>query len=319
VAVSDAILRRLERKAGIEGLVDALADRLEPHELTSLLLAVFDRRAAQTNAARVLQRYEQDAFVRPTAFAPAIVASAVAASFEAAIGFEPIELSPVCPLGTCTSVGPVSQGNIVSTARQTEVVSDVSNVLALEAAVRRRGRLREDPRDATRVKLCASQRVVRAQRVSGPAMFQHFQLFAAITAGRDTGNHRFEIDALVEHIGLHLRAFDRLRARGFAVPEDAAVRVELERPPECAWVDTVAERVRADHPRVHVDLGGRRDTAYYPDVSFGIEVGEHNLGDGGLVPWTAKLLSNEKERLCISGFGSERACALWPTSSPAAP
>jgi hypothetical protein len=311
MAVSDAILRRLERKAGVEGLVDALADRLDPHELTSLLLAVFDRRAEQTTAARVLQRYEQDAFVRPTAFAPATVASAVAASFEVAIGFAPIELSPVCPLGTCASLGPVAQGNIVSTARQTEVVSDVSNVLALEAAVRRRAQLREDPRDATPVKLCASQRVVRAQRVAGPAMFQHFQLFAAITAGRDTGDHRFEIAALVEHIGLHVRALDRLRARGFALPEGAKVRVEIERPPAYAWVDAVAERVRAEHPHVHVDLAGRRDTAYYPDVSFGIDVDEHNLGDGGLVPWTAKLLSNEKERLCISGFGTERACALW--------
>jgi hypothetical protein len=33
------------------------------------------------------------------------------------------------------------------------------------------------------------------------------------------------------------------------------------------------------------------------------------LVDGGSVNWTQKLLSNAKERLVISGIGSERLCA----------
>jgi hypothetical protein len=40
VTVSDAILRRLEQAAGVEGLVDVLAERLQPHELTSERLCI---------------------------------------------------------------------------------------------------------------------------------------------------------------------------------------------------------------------------------------------------------------------------------------
>jgi hypothetical protein len=32
--------------------------------------------------------------------------------------------------------------------------------------------------------------------------------------------------------------------------------------------------------------------------------------DGGAVDWTQRLLSNAKERLVISGIGSERLCGM---------
>ncbi len=38
---------------------------------------------------------------------------------------------------------------------------------------------------------------------------------------------------------------------------------------------------------------------------------EHELVDGGDVNWTQKLLNNAKERLVISGCGSERLCELF--------
>jgi hypothetical protein len=42
----DDILHRIEREAGVPGLVDVLAERLAPADLSSLLLEVFRRRAA---------------------------------------------------------------------------------------------------------------------------------------------------------------------------------------------------------------------------------------------------------------------------------
>ena len=38
------------------------------------------------------------------------------------------------------------------------------------------------------------------------------------------------------------------------------------------------------------------------------------LGDGGSVDWTQRLLSNSKERLIASGIGSERVCTLFASS-----
>ena len=56
---------------------------------------------------------------------------------------------------------------------------------------------------------------------------------------------------------------------------------------------------------------------YYGEVCFKIHARAQDgdgewleLGDGGSVDWTAKLLSNAKERLVISGISSERICAL---------
>ena len=53
---------------------------------------------------------------------------------------------------------------------------------------------------------------------------------------------------------------------------------------------------------------------YYRSVCFKLFVrvaGEWlDIGDGGDVDWTAKLLSDRRERLFISGVGSERVAAL---------
>ena len=57
---------------------------------------------------------------------------------------------------------------------------------------------------------------------------------------------------------------------------------------------------------------------YYQEVCFKIHREMPNgwieLADGGLVDWGAKLLSNAKERMFISGIGSERVCGLITTT-----
>lgn len=56
-----------------------------------------------------------------------------------------------------------------------------------------------------------------------------------------------------------------------------------------------------------------RGRGYYLDLCFHIHATNASgqqleLVDGGSVDWTQKLLSNAKERLVISGIGSERLC-----------
>ena len=54
--------------------------------------------------------------------------------------------------------------------------------------------------------------------------------------------------------------------------------------------------------------------AYYRDLCFkvfGSAGGQRfEVGDGGFVDWTAKLLGNRKERLLISGYGLDRLALL---------
>jgi hypothetical protein len=60
---------------------------------------------------------------------------------------------------------------------------------------------------------------------------------------------------------------------------------------------------------------------YYPFCFWIFAAGEdgveQNIGDGGFTDWTQQLLSNQKERLLISGLGSERLCFLFAPQQPA--
>lgn len=65
-----------------------------------------------------------------------------------------------------------------------------------------------------------------------------------------------------------------------------------------------------------VDAERTKGRNYYRDVCFKIHArtpaGEMlELADGGSVAWTETLLSDKKERLVISGIGSERVCTAF--------
>jgi hypothetical protein len=197
--VSDDIIARIERESGVSGLVTLLAERLAPTDLQSLLLEVARRRAAATTPASILRRYEESRFVRPTEATARDVEAAAFAALSPV--FERVVLSPVTPLGTVSSLAPVSQDWVVATMRGTEVVSDPTNVLALECALRRR-RDRESP-----VHLAASHRTLRAQAFA-PPFSQHFQLFALCSAGRAADETRLR----EEHLAVYARLFDTLGA-----------------------------------------------------------------------------------------------------------
>ena len=136
-------VERVQREAGVADLVEILAERIPPTDLQSLLLEVYRRRAARVSAADLLTRYAENRFTRPSAVDPvALAALELRAWAGLPEGYQAIELSPLCPLGTNSAIATVDQNKVVTTIRNTEVVSDSTNVLALEAAERRR-RLRQ--------------------------------------------------------------------------------------------------------------------------------------------------------------------------------
>ena len=315
----DAIVRRIEAELGVPGLADLLGARLPPADLRSLLLAVHRRQARRLSPAQVLARYGADAFVRPAEGSAAELLEVERRALEALPpGFEPLVLSPVCPLGTVAAVAPIDQNRVVSTGRGTEVVSDPTNVLALEAAARRRGVDRGDP--STTVRLATAHRTLRGQRWTDPTYRQHFAQLALVTAGRDGGSHRFETAALAEHVGFHLRlvadtadlhGLHAVRAALTALDDDPRLVEALGR--------EVVAPLTATFPTVDVvvDETRTRGRGYYTAVALLITAesptGEPvELADGGATTWTAQLLGDRKERLVISGIGTER---LGPPAS----
>lgn len=306
------LLERILREGGVPDLLEILGERLAPTDLQSLLLEVFRRRAARQTPAGLLEQYEKNRFVRPSILDPRDLSEFDRIAFSvAAPQFEPIEISPVAPLGTCSSVAPLDQNLSVATVRNTEVVSDATNVLALECALRRRALLHSDPRNRDRVRLCVSQRHLRPQKFDHPSLFAHFRIFALVTAGRDEGSHRFESEAFREHLDFHLRLFAALRESGFSIGA-ARVAISLLDSTIPFEVDSLV----ATYPDVRFDVGPSASQGYYEILRFKLfaedRLGtEHEIGDGGFTDWTRKLLSNKKERLLISGLGTERVCQVF--------
>jgi hypothetical protein len=314
-------LDRVLRAADAPGLLEALTERLAPTDLQTLLLEVYRRRAADVTPGRLLAQYEANRFVSLSPVDPLAQARLDAAIHErlAAHGFTGVTLSPVSPLGTNSAVATVDQNNVLTTIRNTEVVADPTNVLALECALRRRELLRSDPRSRDRVRMGATHRVTRAQQFEGRGTMAHFALLALCTAGRDEGSLRFETAALVEQIELELDVIGRAHVAGAQVSD---VRVSVTDLTGGRHRDALRERVvdrlSAGHPDVSVgfDDDRRHGVGYYVDACFEVHArtpdgAELSIGDGGLTRWTAALLANAKERLAISGLGIERLLAEY--------
>jgi hypothetical protein len=316
VDVSKGFLERLVRESGVDDLLEALTARLAPSDLRSLMLTVYSRVASKSPPSKLLDQYESDRFVRPAEVDVRALGELDRIAWSLLPpGYEARELSPLCPLGTCSVVAPVSQNKVVSTSRHTEVVSDSTNVLALECAVRRR----EDPRMP--VLLAASQRLTRAQRLPGQQRsWAHFRLLSLCAAGRDGGSFSFEVESTLSQIRFHLRYLEALIAAGWKISAPRIALTDFSDGRLLPILETsIIASLRAEFPlsEIGIDSTRRSGRGYYGSVCFKVSVKDPagvdmEIGDGGDVPWTQKLLSNAKERLAISAIAQERLAAVAP-------
>jgi hypothetical protein len=126
---------------------------------------------------------DRDAFVAPSALDQRTSHALDGIALEAAREFEALLLSPVVPLGTCSRLAPTSQDRTLSAARGLEVVSDPTNVLALDCA----RRLARDPRADLR--LAKVHQVLRAQALPPKRGFaRHLRMLALAEAARMTAS-----------------------------------------------------------------------------------------------------------------------------------
>lgn len=317
------ILSRILRESEDATLFEILAERLSPTDFQSLMLEVYRRRAARVTPSQLLSSYEKNPYVHP-----ALVneknnheLNHLLCDFLHTSIFELLGLSPVCPLGACSVVATVDQNKTLSTVRNTEVVSDPTNVLALECAVRRRACLKAPERVFERVCLGAIHRVVRPQRFQGPASFVHFNLLGMCIAGRDQGSFGFEQDALQDMLMTLCELLQAVK-ESFSLTQTRVAITDLSEGVRGTALQKVIEYGRERFGAAAIDFAPERSSGrgYYTDACFAIyasdsQGNEYMLGDGGFTDWTRKLLSNQKERLLIGGLGIERLAAVFPRKS----
>ena len=286
----------------------ALERGLSPADLQAALMDVSRSRAAAVTPARLMQRWRQDRYVQPVISDPRPVWQLEARLWSLLPDeFAGVDLSPVAPLGSSSALGPVSQDRVISTTRGSEVVSDPTNVLALEAASRRQRS------GAPVVSLACCHRVLRGQPFNAPGAFQHFRLFALVTSGRDRGSGRTEAAMLTTHLQFWARALEELLPA-----RRSAVRYTVFGfPPLRERIrDTVLPALQPLPRGVAVDEDPSRERArgYYERAAIRVDVeadGDwQEVGDGGFTDWTARLLNDAKERCLISCVSTERLAAL---------
>lgn len=320
--MNTSLLDRIAAETGVPDIVEILDKHISASDLNSLLLAVFSKKAAQIIPAELLRTYRQNRFVQP-AQVDAIAFAAFCLEWLKAAqtgGFQPLQLSPISPLGTCSVVATAHQDKILTALRGTEVVADATNVLALESVVRRKGQ--GYPAEPTHFSVV--HRHVRAQEVPKvPGFSAHFSILGLTSAGRDTGSFDFEKENLQRHIGFYKTYFEeklgltqvkiRLKSLGADGEENRlfqAVLSFLEKT-EPSWEIEVIESKQVEQE-------------YYRDLQFKIVIPKPQpsggttqsratttssedleIADGGFTDWTQRLSGNRKERLLISGMGLE--------------
>ena len=275
-----------------------LQQDLPATQLWSLLIDIAAHRASARTPGLLMQQWAHDRFVTPSYIDQRTLIELDGHLFAAAERFDAIELSPVAPLGVVSAVALTSQNRIVSTARGKEVVSDPTNVLALECA----RRLQAD--GASTVRLATSHRCVRAQQVPAiPGFAAHFRMFCLTSAGHETKDQHFTIEALAEHAATHWRALDALEQHGYRFENRA---LKLFATPERA---RLADRIAAALAPIEVQREPLTKP-YYHGLRFCISAqtksgDEIPLVDGGAFDWVAKLASNRKLVFVASAIGSQ--------------
>jgi hypothetical protein len=304
--VSNPVINALLSRLGDPELLKKL-DALPSTELNSLLLEVMRLRSLSISPGDLMKAYQENRFVTPSVIDALTFLKTELELLELArsTGFEPMELSPLAPLGNCSAIGLADQNKIVSALRGTEIVADATNLMALESSIRRK----ESSFDRSNINLCTIHRHVRAQAIPpGKGFTAHFKIFCALTAGADTGNFAFEKAALLSHLTLYKNYFvDTLRLKNVSIvikgltgeqrnsAQSRSLFEHVEK--NLGGIDLSFQEVVADEHR------------YYQHTRFSLDV-EHkgtaiNLGDGGFVDWGQKLTSNSKERMFTSGIGLE--------------
>lgn len=292
-------LEKILSKSGVPELADILASGLSNGELTTLLLDVYQRRAAALEPYELYRDLPRNRFVAPAEGDPIRLRRAEAEILEQALsaGFTPVELSPLAPLGSSAVYGLVSQNNVLSALRGCEVVSDPTNAMLPQMLTR----LWEE--GLPELLWAGSQRVVRSNLLDIPGNQPHFLLFAACSLVRSK-DPQILLDAALNHLRLQRAIYAHFGLTAFRL----LIRVKGRKK---FLADQLLEQLEASG-----EFDYKRDSAsgsgYYEGFQIKSYSGDAELADCGFVDWAARLKGDARLHAFISGIGIERLIGLQP-------
>ena len=299
--MKDEAIKHIIDRYNLNEIVDILSNKLSGSELNSLLLEVFERRVMQETPSSLLGKYTKNKLVKPAQldFLKFKEEELECCKIVANSSFELIELSPVAQLGTSSIMATVNQKKVLTALRNTEVQSDPTNSIALHyASLKKNNELSEKTYNFSNV-----SRVIRTQVFSNPNFTPHFPILSLISCGMDTGSFEFEKTEIYKH---------------FAITQDVCKSVfgfnnlffEIipckEYDSNSPLISNSLSHIKNSGFDVRIAESDSQNNYYYgmriktKIIADGVE---YEIGDGGLLDWTQKLLANKKERMLNMGLG----------------
>lgn len=305
--ISDQVIHRTQSAQLLEQLLC-----LSPSDVNSLLIAYYEALANQQTPARLLKTFQKNRFARPSDLESlsyhALELELLSLAKQNLI--YPILLSSAAPFGSCSALGPISQNRVVSATRGTEILSDATNVLAMQAALTIKEITDEKSTQRQPLHLCSTDRLVRAQMFKGAAQLAQFGLFSVVSAGRDTGSYRCEKDLLKKQLGFY---------KSYLTQKNMTLKLvvtsRLGYPNANGFFEQMQHTILSFWPDAECKLiTDNEKNPYYLGLNFKLYAMLHEqlieIGDGGFVDWTQQLLQNKKERLLISAISLDRILSL---------
>ncbi|MFC5409242.1 hypothetical protein ACFPMF_07990 [Larkinella bovis] len=289
MTIVEKILHRINRP----DLVRILSDELTPSELNSLLLEVFDRQTGRLSPTALLGHYQKNRFVKPANIdflALRDLETQLLNIFEA-FHFQPVELSPVAPLGSCSVVATADQKKTLSALRGTEVLADATNALALHAADLKKNGQWQAVLPTDQLRFSAIHRHVRTPLVAVAGHTQHFKIGCLVSSGRDTGGFQFECNSLAEHLAVVtaiLRDTLQINTLRFKL---------IQRDKDGRLLEQVKNHIQSlrNDWLLETETAPNRANQYYQGLQYKaiitVRGQEHEIGDGGFVDWTQHVVT----------------------------
>jgi len=303
---SPIVIKILDR-IGRPDLVSVLTKDLTGTELNTILLEVFSDLTSKLSPPLLLNRYQLNRFVKPSDLPVLELKRMELEVLELfnRLNFEPIELSPVSVLGSCSVVATADQDKVLTALRGTEVLADATNAIALHICDLKQ-RNKDFPDQPEMISFSTVQRHLRTPQINIKGFTPHFKIGCLVTAGTDRGSYSFEKESLLQHIvamkTLYLDYYkvDDVRFRFLCRSGyDSSERL----------AEQVKQFVVGKHPETVIDIipNPEKEIDYYKGIQYKVDIHVRGktfeIADGGFVDWTQKLLQNKKERMLSTGIG----------------
>lgn len=312
------ILNRVVEEAGVPDLLSRLTE-IPNTDFQSLLLEIMEKKSLKTGVREINSTIENNPFVKLSKVDQLTFVKFDGLAYSLLPSkYKGIELSPVVPFATNKVLADISQKRVLSTARNSEVISDPTTALALYCAKERIQKIKKNPADPELVALASSQRVIRQDQIKKEGYSQHFRTFTLSVAGRDVGFEKFEKDNLKEHLTFFLSLLKELNESGSYAIEDITVTIANVEERQSDLLDrikdSVVKELVEEYPNVTFNFDPNRKSNYYKSLCYSISARNKeqkepiSVAGGGMTDWTEKLVGSKKERLLVGSIGSETLC-----------